>query len=352
MKAYRRICCQYIVMEVFFYSVKDFEKEYLERANNNRFKLGFTAEPLSPQTVELAKGYKIVSPFSSDDVSAPVIELLQKSGIGYIALRASGFDNVNIEAANEAGIVVANVPDFSPHAVAEHAVLMMLALSRKIILSHEQVSQQNFTVNNLIGFDLHKKKVGIIGTGRVGHIVAKILHGFGCTVMAHDTLEDQHLMNKYDVHYVGFNTLCSMSDIITIHLPLTKATKYLINERTIKQMKKGVMLINTARGAIVKTEEVLKEMETGHIGYFGMDVYEKEKGVFFYDHSTDKIEDPLLIRLMSLPNVLITPHHAFVTKEALANIASVTFHSIYCWSINGVSENELTYRKTSERLVP
>lgn len=339
-------------MEVFFYSVKDFEKTYLERANNNRFKLAFTSEPLTPKTVELARGYEVVCIFSSDEATAPVIELLQKAGVSYIAIRASGFDNVNIEAANEMGLIVANVSDFSPHAVAEHAVLMMLALSRKIVIAHEQVSRKNFKADNLVGFDLHKKKIGIIGTGRVGHIMAKILHGFGCTIMAYDTQEDQHLMNKYDVHYVGFNTLCSISDIITIHLPLTKATRHIINERTIKQMKKGVMLINTARGAIINTEDVLKEIETGHIGYFGMDVYEKEKGVFFYDHSNDKPEDATLARLMSLPNVLITPHQAFVTAEALTNIATATFQSIYAWATNGISENELTYRKSSERLVP
>ena len=339
-------------MKVLFYSVKDYEKTFLLEENNGRFDITLVTEALSLQTADIAKGFDAISIFANDDASAPVIAALKKNGIRYIAVRAAGYDNVDITAANETEIVVANVPEYSPYAIAEHAVLMMLALNRKLMLSHEQVSRHDFTVSKLIGFDMHTKKVGIIGTGKIGGIVAKILHGFGCTILAHDAYENQHLMNNYDVHYVGLNTILSMSDIVSLHIPLTKETKYLINEKTIRQMKKGVMLINTARGGVVKTEDVLNALETGRIGYYGMDVYEKEKGIFFYDHSDDKIDDPLLARLMNLPNVLITPHQAFATREALTNIASTSFNSIYNWSINGVSENELTYRKISERLIP
>ena len=339
-------------MKILFFSVKDFEQPYLEEANNKRFEVTFSAEPLSPATVDLVKGYDAISIFANDDASAPVIHALKRNGVKFIAIRAAGFDNVNIETANEEDIIVANVPEYSPNAIAEHAVLLMLALNRKIISSHEQVHKHNFSLSKLVGFDVNKKKVGIVGTGKMGSIVAKILHGFGCSILAHDADESQHLMNRYDVHYVGLNTLFSMSEIITLHIPLTQDTKYPINSKTIRQMNKGVMLINTARGAIVKTEDVLAALESGQIGYYGMDVYEKEKGLFFYDHSNEKLDDPLLARLMNMPNVLITPHQAFATNEALTNIASTSFDSIYNWSVNGVSENELTYRKVSERLVP
>jgi D-lactate dehydrogenase len=339
-------------MKILFYSIKDFERVYLDNANNSRFAISFVPQALSLETADLAKGFDAISIFANDDASAPVVRALKKNGVKHIAIRAAGYDNVDIAAANEVEIIVANVPEYSPNAIAEHAVLMMLALDRKIVLSQGQVKKQNFSLDNLIGFDLHKKKVGIIGTGKIGSIVAKILHGFGCTILAHDADENQHLLNKYDVHYVGLNTILSMSDIITLHIPLTNDTKYLINSKMIRQMKKGVMLINTARGGVVKTEDVLSALESGQIGYYGMDVYEKEKGIFFYDHSNDKIDDPLLFRLMNLPNVLITPHQAFATHEALTNIASTSFDYIYNWSINGVSKNELTCRKVSERLVP
>src|SRR5215216_5225461 len=223
-------------MKIIFYSTKDFEKPYLEQSNTKEFELNFSGQSLSLDTVSLAKGYDAISIFANDDASAAVVVALQKLGVKYIAVRAAGYDNLDIAAANEAGIIVANVPDYSPNAIAEHAILMMLALSRRIIQSDSQVKNQNFTLSKLIGFDLNKKKVGIIGTGKIGGIVAKILHGLGCTIMAYDAVEDVHLMNRYDVHYVGLNTLCSFSDIITIHLPLNKETKYLVNERLIRQM--------------------------------------------------------------------------------------------------------------------
>ena len=338
-------------MKILFYSTKDFEKGYLETANSDGFKIHFTTEPLSPETVDLAQGYNAISIFANDDASAPVIQSLKKNAVKYIAVRAAGYDNVDIDAANKAEIVVANVPDYSPYSIAEHSVLMMLALNRKIILSNQQTLQQNFTLDKLVGFDLHQKKIGIIGTGKIGGIVAKILHGFGCTILAHDVVEDPHLMSNYDVHYVALSSLLALSDIITLHIPLTKQTKYLINKETISQMKKGVMVVNTARGAIINTEDLIDALERGHIGYCGMDVYEKEKGIFFYDHSNKELNDPLLSKLMSLPNVLITPHQAFATQEALNNIAATTFKSFRSWYVNDLSEHELTYRKTSERLV-
>jgi D-lactate dehydrogenase len=338
-------------MKILFYSTKDFEQPYLVAQNKQANTIYFTTEALSIKTVEMAKGYDAISIFANDDASAPVIKALAKGGTKYIAIRAAGFDNVDITAANEADIIVANVPDYSPNAIAEHAVLLMLALNRKILLTHEQVKRKDFTLDKLIGFDLNEKTVGIIGTGKIGGVVAKILHGFGCTILAYDSVEDQSLMNKYDVHYVDLATIYSLSDIITIHLPLKKETAYMINESSIRQMKRGVMLINTARGGIVKTEDILNALETGKVGYFGTDVYEKEKGIFFYDHSNGTLQDTLLDRLIDHPNVIVTPHQAFATSEALTNIATTTFNSIDSWAEGGVSEHELTFRKHSERLV-
>jgi D-lactate dehydrogenase len=306
---------------------------------------------LSVATVEMARGYDVISIFANDDASAPVIKALSKGGTKHIAIRAAGFDNVDIAAANEEDIIVANVPDYSPNAIAEHAVLLMLALNRKIILANEQVTRKDFTLDKLIGFDLNEKIVGIIGTGKIGKIVARILHGFGSTILAYDTLEDQSLMNKYDVHYVELGTIYSQADIITLHLPLKKETAYMINESSIRQMKRGVMLINTARGGIVNTKDVLDALEQGRVGYVGMDVYEKEKGIFFYDYSNRTIQDTLLDRLMAHPNVIVTPHQAFATFEALTNIAITTFQSIDAWAAGGLSENELTFRRHSERLI-
>ena len=338
-------------MKILFYSTKDFEKQYLDAHNKQSHNIHFAAEALSLATVAMAKGYDVISIFANDDASAPVIRQLAKGGTKYIAIRAAGFDNVDISAANKEEIIVANVPEYSPNAIAEHAVLMMLALNRKIILANKQVTRKDFSVDKLIGFDLNQKTVGIIGTGKIGKVVARILHGFGCTIMAYDPEEDQSLMNRYDVHYVDLGTIYSQADIITLHLPLKKETAYMIKESSILQMKRGVMLINTARGGIVNTKDVLDAIENGKIGYFGTDVYEKEKGIFFYDHSHSPLQDALLDRLIEYPNVIVTPHQAFATAEALTNIAETTFQSIDSWAMHGLSAHELTFRQHSERLV-
>ena len=330
-------------MKVLFYSTKKFERTYLESANKAGFEVEFITEPLSVNSFAIAKGYDAVSIFTGDDASESVIKQLKKIGIKFIALRAAGYDNTDLDAANENQISVANVPEYSPYAIAEHAVSMMLALSRKTVLAASQVKMYNFSLDNLVGFDLKGKTIGIIGTGKIGSVLAKILYGFGCTILAYDVVKDQRLVSNYDVHYVELHTLCSQSDIISIHTPLNKLTKHLINETQIKRMKKGVMLINTARGGVVKTEDIIASLENGEIGYYGMDVYEKEKGIFFFDHSSQELKDPVLKKLLSMPNVMVTPHQAFATKEALTNIAETTFHNLEMWSKNSKSNNELTH---------
>lgn len=303
--------------------------------------LTYAEEALSTATASLAQTHEAVVVFAGDDVSRSVVEKLHKAGVKYIAIRAVGYDNVDIKKANDLGIKVANVPEYSPYAIAEHAVSLMLALNRKLILADRQVHQHNFAVGNLVGFDLHQKKVGIIGTGRIGSVVAKILHGFGCQLSGYDIQQNKELVRKYNLKYVDLKTLCGSSDIITLHTPLNTATKYLINKELLDTMKPGVMLINTARGAVINTEHVIEALENGKIGYLGLDVYEKEKGIFFYDYSKNQITDEMLKKLMCYPNVIITPHQAFATNEALSNIADTTFYNIDCWALNKKSNNEL-----------
>ena len=328
-------------MKIFFYSVKDFERQYLLDANNHAFEISMTEKALSASSAGEAKGFDAVSIFTGDDASAPVIEELHRAGVRFIAVRAAGYDNVNIDRAADLDIRVANVPEYSPYAIAEHALALMLALDRKLILANKQVHEYNFTVSNLVGFDLHGKTIGIIGTGKIGTTLIRILHGFECRLLAYDIEQNKELSNVYGVEYVTLEELCSKADIISLHTCLTPQTKYIINKKLIAQMKQGVMLINTGRGACINTEDRLYALENGYIGYFGGDVYENERGLFFYDRSGKELNDPLLKRLLALPNVLITPHQAFATREALGNIAQTTFDNIRSWSYNKRSPNEL-----------
>ncbi|RYF87536.1 MAG: 2-hydroxyacid dehydrogenase [Chitinophagaceae bacterium] len=329
-------------MKILLYSSKLFEKEYLVRAARNNQEIVLITEPLSLQTVSKARGFEIISIFTTDDASAPVIKALAEVGVKLIAVRAAGYDHVDLDIANECGITVSNVPEYSPYAVAELTVALLLALNRKLVLARQQVQAQNFSLENLIGFDLKDKTVGIVGTGRIGAAFARIMHGFGCYLLAHDVTESKALQYKFDVHYTSLEELCQKSDVISLHTPLTLQTKHLINAKLLHQMKPGIVLLNTARGAIVKTEDIIKYLENGHIGAYGMDVYEGEKGIFFYNHIGEALNDKQLEKLMQLPNVLITPHQGFATKEALANIAETTFANIDAWANYCLSGNELT----------
>jgi len=313
----------------------------LLNANNGKHEFTILDASLNLQTISLAEGCKAVALFVSDDASAPVLEKLNQLGIKFIALRSAGFNNVNIRRAKELGIKVARVPDYSPYAVAEHAIALMLALNRKLIRSHSRVMEQNFSLDGLVGFDMHGKTVGIIGTGKIGYVVAKILHGFGCKLLAFDKSESDELKEKYNVEYTDYITLCKRSDIITLHAPLTEETKYIINENCIAGMKPGVMLINTSRGGLVNTKDVIDALKTKHIGYFGMDVYEEEEGLFFEDHSEDILQDDTIARLMSFKNVIITSHQAFLTDAALKNIAETTIYNLDCFENNTSTKNIL-----------
>ncbi|MEJ6980049.1 2-hydroxyacid dehydrogenase [Pedobacter sp. P351] len=329
-------------MKVLIYSTKDFERSYLISANKMKHELTCVTEALSLETAALGQGFEAVVVFTGDDISTAVVEKLNKVGVKYIAVRAVGYDNVDIKRAGELGMKVANVPEYSPYAIAEHTIALILALNRKLILADKQVHNLNFKVDNLVGFDLHQKTVGIIGTGKIGSVVAKILNGFGCRLLGYDLYENKELIEKYNLEYVDLKTICRLSDIISLHTPLNSATKYLIDKKVLDIMKTGVMIINTSRGAVINTEHIIVALENGKIGYLGLDVYEREKGIFFYDHSLQPLKDEVLKKLMSNPNVIITPHQAFATKDALENIANTTFYNIDSWAQKKKSDNELT----------
>jgi D-lactate dehydrogenase len=329
-------------MKILFYSIKAFEKPFLIEANKNQHHLHFTEQPLSQETAYVAKGFDCVSLFTADDGSASVLNRLKNLGVKQVSVRATGYDNVDIETAGKIGLQVANVPGYSPNAIAEHAVAMMLSLNRKLVIADQQVHQHNFTLDRLVGFDFNNKTIGIIGLGKIGSIVARIMRGFGCRILAYDIAPEQSYIDQFGVTYVDLATLCRESDVISIHAPLNAATKYMINDSLFKQMKKGVMIINTGRGGVIKTEDLIDYLKNGQVGSCGLDVYENEKGIFFFDHSAKNLDDAMLAQLLSFPNVLLTPHQAFATNEALEGIAAITFDNISAWAEDRICENELT----------
>lgn len=329
-------------MKTTVYNISSYEKPFLETANNGKFDLTYRKEKLSKETVPLAKGSEAIVIFANDDASAEVLEALKEAGIKYIATRTMGVDHIDTDKAKELGIRVANVPHYSPHSVAEHTIALMLALNRKLIQANRKIRDYNFRLDGLVGFDMHGKTVGILGAGEIGAVSTKILHGFGCNILIYDVQKNEDLIEKYDARYVDLDELCRKSDIITIHAPLTDETHHIINKETIKNMKNHVMLINAARGGIVKTEDVLEALKSGKIGHFGMDVYEYEKGLFFEDHYSDILEDELFLQLMSLKNVVITAHQAFLTQEALKEDIQTTFNNLTAWADGEQPENEKT----------
>ena len=328
-------------MKLLVYSAKDFEIPFLSSANKNVHTVTYTKDALDTETAIQAVGHKAVSIFSGDDASSLVLEKLWDLGVRYITLRSAGHNNVQLKVAKKYGFKVANVPDYSPHSIAEHAVALLQTLNRKIILADRQVHAYNFLQSNLMGFNLNGKTVGIIGTGRIGSIMAKIMTGFGCKILANDLKPDYNLVQLYDLKYTSLDNLIQKSDIISLHIPLTQENLYMINKQKLALMKPGTLLINTARGALVETKELIDALENKKLGGYCTDVYEKEKGTFFMDNSITGIKDEQLKKLLSLPNVLLTPHQGFITKEALTNIAEVTFGNLNCWEEGRPCKNEL-----------
>lgn len=330
-------------MKVLVYSAKDFEIKNLEKWNGNKHKINFVSEVLDSTTAVMAAGYDAISIFSNDDASLVVLETLWDLGVKFIALRATGYNNVSVKSARRIGLKVAYAPEYSPHAIAEHTVGLLLALNRRIVQAHTQVKHHDFTLKDLVGFDLNGKTVGIFGTGRIGSILVRIFHAFGCNVVANDVKRNHYLESHYDVEYLPLEELCRRSDIVSINAPLNYETHHIFYEPLLMAMKEGALLINTARGGIVKTEDVIAALKSGHLGGYATDVYEFERGIFFKNNSRTGITDKLLLELMEQPNVLLTPHQAFATKEALLRIAETTIYNLDCWEEDKTCKNELGF---------
>ncbi|MGV0965702.1 2-hydroxyacid dehydrogenase [Empedobacter falsenii] len=315
-------------MKIAFFSSKPYDKTFFEAENKNYgFELNFYETHLSPHIVNAIEDEQAVCVFVNDKVNRQVIEILAKKGVKIIALRCAGFNNVDLDAAKEFGIKVCRVPAYSPEAVAEHTMAMLLTLNRKTHKAYNRVREQNFALNGLLGFNLFQKTIGIVGTGKIGKAFINIAKGFGCKIIAYDLYPDQELMNN-GVEYVELDKLFKSSDIISLHCPLTPENHYMINQETIAKMKDGVTIINTSRGGLINTHEAIEALKNHKIGYLGIDVYEQEEKLFFKDLSAEIIQDDMIQRLMSFPNVLVTAHQAFFTQEALEQISEITMRSI------------------------
>jgi D-lactate dehydrogenase len=328
-------------MNIAFFNTKTYEQEYFDRFNTHHT-INYLPVPLNERTASLAANNEAVCCFVNDSINEATIRQLKALGIRLIALRCAGFNNVDLKAASQAGIKIVRVPAYSPHAVAEHAVALILTLNRKTHKAYNRVREGNFSLERLMGFDLYGKTVGVIGTGKIGAIFAEIMKGFGCNVIACDVHQDAYLQ-RLGIAYGSIEEVLATSDIISLHCPLMKETKNLINSNTVRLMKPGAMLINTSRGGLIETSAVLEALKSGHLAYLGIDVYEQEENVFFNDLSEMIIQDDLLMRLMSFPNVLITSHQGFFTEEALTQIAQVTLNNISTFEKKQTLQNEVAY---------
>jgi D-lactate dehydrogenase len=311
-------------LKIAVFSTKSYDRVALDDANHEYgHELVYFEPRLTPETVALVRDFDGVCPFVNDQLTAEVLVTLAGAGVRLLTLRSAGFNHVDLRAAAEQGIVVARVPAYSPHAVAEHATGLILTLNRKLHRAFNRVREGNFSLEGLLGFDLHGRSVGVVGTGRIGTTFCHIMAGFGCRLLAHDPQPNEEV-RQAGAEYVELDALFRASDIIALHLPLTPDTHHLINAAAIRRMKKGVMLINTSRGGLVDTVAVIAGLKSGRIGALGLDVYEEEADLFFEDLSGTVIQDDVFARLLTFPNVLITGHQGFFTVEALRNIAQVT----------------------------
>lgn len=319
-------------MRVAVFNVKSYDREYLGLANSQlpeaqRHELSWFEPHLTIDTATLAEGAQAVCVFVNDKLDAAVLERLHGLGVRLIALRCAGFNNVDLATAKALGLTVVRVPAYSPHAVAEHAVALLMTLNRKTHRAYNRVREGNFSLQGLCGFDLHQKTVGIVGTGKIGLAFAQIMNGFGCKLLAHDPFPAPEA-EALGVRYVSLAELLEQSEVVSLHCPLTPATRHLLNKAAIARMKRGAVLLNTGRGALVDTRALIDALKKHHLGAVGVDVYEEEEALFFEDHSADGIDDDLFVRLSTFPNVLVTAHQGFLTAEALTAIAQVTLANI------------------------
>jgi D-lactate dehydrogenase len=331
-------------MKIAVCSAQSYDRQFLSDANRDfGHELIFFDSHLCEETREMVAGFPAVCVFVNDTLDAAVLEVLAGQGTRLIALRCAGFNNVDIQAASSLGIRVVRVPAYSPQSVAEHSVALMLTLNRHLHQAYNRVRNGNFALQGLLGFELRGKTVGIIGTGRIGRAVAQILHGFGCRLVACDPEQDVECI-ALGVEYVPLGRLYADSDIITLHCPLNPQTYHLIDTAAIARMKRGVMLINTSRGAVIDTRAVIEGLKASRIGYLGLDVYEQEGDLFFQDLSDQVRQDDVFERLLTFPNVVITGHQGFFTAEALSNIAQTTLQNISLFEAGELCQNEVTTR--------
>jgi D-lactate dehydrogenase len=327
-------------MKVAFFSTKSYDKEYFDRFNITGHQFSYLEAALTNQTVPLANGAEAVCLFVNDKADKEVIGQLAANGIRLIALRCAGFNNVDLEAAKENKVKIVRVPAYSPEAVAEHAVALILTLNRKTHKAYNRIRESNFSLEKLTGFNIHGKTVGVIGTGRIGQAFCRIMLGFGARLVAYDKIPSEE-MKKTGVQYVSLDEVLQQSDIISLHCPLVPETHHLINKDKLAKMKRGVMVINSSRGAVIDTQDAIDALKSGQLGYLGIDVYEQEEKLFFRDLSDTIVPDDMIARLMTFPNVLITAHQGFFTREALEQIALVTLKNISDFEKGLALENEV-----------
>ncbi len=329
-------------MKIAVFSAKSYDKEYLMQANQKfSYELEFFEGQLTPKTAGLTAGFQAVCAFVNDQINNETLEALAKYNIRLIALRCAGFNNVDLENAKRLNITVLRVPAYSPHAVAEHAVALILTLSRKTHKAYNRVREANFSLDRLVGMNIYGKTVGVFGTGKIGQVFAGLMKGFGCEVIAYDPYPNKNL-EEDGIKYVSSSELFRRSDILSLHCPLTPETYQIVNNTTLSLMKKGAMLINTSRGKLINTSDVITFLRNKQLGYLGIDVYAEEEKLFFRDLSERIIDDEIIMQLMTFPNVLITAHQAFLTQEALTEIALTTMENIHTFEKGLKSQNEVS----------
>lgn len=315
-------------MKILFFSTQQFEPAIFEQINqDHHHEIIYLNYHLNEESLNAVPQAEVACCFVTDRINRFVIDGLKERGIQLIALRSAGYNHADCSYALQKGIRVCRVPAYSPHAVAEHAVALILSLNRKIPRAHNRVKEGDFSLTGLMGFDLYQKTVGIIGTGHIGSVLANILKGFGCNILAYDIVQNKNCL-QLGVKYVSLQKLLASSHIISLHCPLTPETKYIIDDQALALMQPGVMLINTGRGKLIETKAVINALKSKQLGYLGIDVYEEEENLFFEDHSNDIINDDMFCRLQTFPNVLITGHQGFFTQEAVHNIAKITLENI------------------------
>ncbi|KAK7203168.1 lactate dehydrogenase [Myxozyma melibiosi] len=311
------------------FSTKKYDIAHLQpELDRAKIPTTFLQTRLDDETVPLAEGYPAICIFVNDELSASGIELLAGKGLRFVLLRCAGFNNVDLTAAAKHGVRVARVPAYSPYAVAEFAVGLMLMLNRNLHKAYTRVRTGNFSLEGLTGFDMYRKRIGIVGTGKIGRLTGKICNGFGAEVVCYDPFPNVELAAEAGMTYVGLDELLASCDIVSLHCPLMPSTFHMINNESLEKMKNGVMIINTSRGGLIDTQALIKHLKTGKIGQVGMDVYENESGLYFEDTSDDVLQDDAFSRLLTFHNVCITGHQAFLTREALSNIAATTVQNI------------------------